>query len=140
MIKGLKIPNQISPPANYNAFLRYYRISGLSNNVYEAYRNLYLSFEEMLSLINKKNNVGERKWLSNTLSIINNHILLLSFCPSGTTDPIKYFIEEQYTKIRLKLFHSKDNIIIPESLPKDDVENAYKQLLKIWRGIAASVF
>ncbi len=45
---------ELSQQSEWNTAFRYYRMSRLSKDRYEAYRNLYLSFENILSTISKK--------------------------------------------------------------------------------------
>lgn len=139
--KGAKMsePNVIQP--KIPEFIRYYRKSCLSQDVLDAYRNLYLSFESMLYKINPlKNRQREADWLKESLHIINTKVPLINYTPPETFDPIEQIIVEQYLNIRIKLFHAKKDNILPESITISDVDNAYKKLLPLWRAIAIHFF
>ncbi|MDK2988842.1 MAG: hypothetical protein PWR16_371 [Methanoculleus sp.] len=134
-------PPQLEPV--WTPAFRYYRLSQSSQDLFEAYRNLFLGFEFMLHQICPKNK-GEREidWLYRTLSTINKKIPLSNYAPKGVQDPMQYLIDEQYKGIRVKLFHAKGNdFILPfENLNPQKVADAYEALISLWREIASVYF
>lgn len=123
----------------WNESFRYYRLSQTSNDLFEAYRNLYLGLEALLnSYFPKKKNEQEKNWLERCLREVNAKTSLADFTPTGKEDPVDYIIKSQYKDIRCKLQHAKLPIaILPHSqLNPSDVKQAYSDLNRIWRHIA----
>ncbi len=118
---------------------RYYRLSQASHDVFEAYRNLFLSFEALLNGIHpKQQSEQEKKWLRNALSEISGKIDFSHFTPLGVKDPVAYLLENQYERIRCRLFHAKfPDALLPQEEPSlADVTVAYGDLLRLWRKTA----
>jgi len=148
---GNIVPQPAPPEPKWTPALRYYRLSQNTNDLYEAYKNAYLSFESSLCEIHpipmKKNGKpaqGERDWLKDALKVVNCKIQLTDYVPQGTTDPIEYFVKSQYDDIRCKLFHAKGvfadqcplNIIIPaNTFNPVEVSNAYEKLMLLVKEI-----
>ncbi len=135
---NVKHPPKIPEPDWIWAF-RYYRLSQASQDIFEAYRNLFLSFESLLNLIRPKSTKEhEREWLIAALSDIATRIKIAEYVPDKSKEPIKSFIKIQYTNIRCRLFHAKqpDALLPHEELNPIDVMIAYEALLKLWHDIA----
>lgn len=140
---GNEIKSQLPPEPTWNESFRYYRLSQCSNDLFEAYRNLFLSFESLLNTIcNKKNSEGEGAWLKRALTAINLRVPLISVTPNGTEEPISYIIHSQYKKVRCKLQHAKfPDAKLPHAHPSlQDVRQAYGELAIIWRRVASAYF
>jgi hypothetical protein len=139
------LDNEITPPPPaepmWNESFRYYRLSQSSNDLFEAYRNLFLSFEALLNTICSKNRrEGEAAWLQRSLAVVNSKISLSQFALSGSSDPIEYIINSQYVSVRCKLQHAKFPAAeLPHSsLNPVMVRQAYSELVRIWRQIAGA--
>jgi hypothetical protein len=137
--------NEITPPLPaepiWNESFRYYRLSQSSNDLFEAYRNLFLAFEALLNTICSKNlSEGEAAWLRRALAVINSRISLAQFAPSGSSDPIEYIFNSQYMSVRCKLQHAKFPAAeLPHSsINPVTVRQAYSELVRIWRQIAGT--
>lgn len=141
---GNIIPEHAKPPVNWMPAFRYYRLSQSSRDLYEAYRNLFLGLESMLSNICPKKTKGEgdRKWLSRALDEVNRRTPLLPLAPQNYSDPVAYLVKSQYVGIRCKLFHAKTKkTILPyKTFDSTVVSTAYKTLLMLWRQIAIEYF
>jgi len=136
-------PSAPIPELTWTWAFRYYRLSQASQDIFEAYRNLFLSLDALLNIIQPKlPGEGERKWLKNALSVIATKVPLANHTPPGTTDPIGYFMKTQYEDIRCRLFHAKfPYALLPhEELNPTNVLVAYEALLRLWRGIAGTYF
>jgi hypothetical protein len=137
-------PSAPIPEPIWTWAFRYYRLSQASQDIFEAYRNLFLSFEALLNNIRpKRRNEGERKWLENALSEISAKVPLINHVPAATSvDPITHLMETQYENIRCRLFHAKypDALLPHEELNPTDVLVAYEALLRLWRDIAETYF
>jgi hypothetical protein len=136
-------PSTPLPEPSWNWAFRYYRLSQASQDIFEAYRNLFLSFEALLHSIRPKlPRETERAWLKNALIEVGTRIPLDKYAPTASVDPIADFIKNQYTNIRCRLFHAKfpDAVLPHEELNPTDVLVAYEALLRLWRVIAETYF
>lgn len=127
----------------WNESFRYYRLSQCSNDLFDAYRNLFLAFEALLnSICRKKSSEGEGAWLHRALTTINTRISLAHITPTGEEDPVLYIIKSQYKSMRCHLQHAKFPAAkLPHARPTpQDVQQAYSELVRIWRQIAGSYF
>lgn len=146
---GNIVPQSIKPEYEWLPAFRYYRLSQSTSDLYESYRNLYLSFESVLSQrfsLNKKER--EIDWLRRALNEIKDEINL-SECISdennafekNKVDPVEYIIENQYKLSRLGLFHSKKDVILPHAFPNPEkLLTEYRRLIKIWYAIVSKYF
>ncbi|MDD2665706.1 MAG: hypothetical protein PHD13_03980 [Methanocellales archaeon] len=139
---GNIIPEPAKPPVNWIPAFRYYRLSQSSRDLYEAYRNLFLGLESMLSIICPKvKGKGEREWLLQALYEVNKKSPLSPLVPQNCSDPVAYLVASQYDNIRCKLFHAKTETVLPyETFDPTVVSTAYKTLLMLWRQIAIEYF
>ncbi len=112
---GRPIP---SPPRNHawHESYRYFRLSQATDDVYDAYRNLFLALESLLSTIvpvrlkpNGKPDEGEGAWLKRAIRTAGNRVDLSRFVPTGTTNPEEYLFKDLYEDKRTALFHAKKN-------------------------------
>ncbi|AKB36457.1 hypothetical protein MSSAC_1867 [Methanosarcina siciliae C2J] len=146
---GNVVPQSIKSEYEWLPAFRYYRLSQSTSDLYESYRNLYLSFESVLSQkFPLKKNEREIDWLRRALSEIKDDINL-SECISdennapykNKVDPVEYIIENQYKLPRLGLFHSKKDVILPHALPNPEkLLTEYRRLIKIWYAIVSKYF
>ncbi|PPK73900.1 hypothetical protein B0F87_11311 [Methylobacter tundripaludum] len=136
---GNIIPNQPLPPSVWIPALRYYRLSQSSSNLYEAYRNLWLGLESLLSTIQPiANREKEGTWLRRALTHVTTNVNLQHYLPSTCTDVVDYLMNEQYVAMRCNLFHAKHEMTTDvTTIPNPErVSIAYGQLIMIWRVIA----
>lgn len=140
--EGNIIPDLPKSPINWTPAFRYYRLSQSSRDLYEAYRNLFLGLESMLSIIcPEAKSEGERKWLLRALHEVNKKTPLSSLVPQNCSDPVTCLVKDQYDSIRCKLFHAKRKTVLPyENFDPTIVSNAYKTLLMLWHRIAIKYF
>ena len=131
------------PELSWNWAFRYYRLSQASQDIFEAYRNLFLSLEALLNNIRPKlPKESERTWLKNALLEIATKVQLEKHTPAASADPVEDFMKNQYANIRCRLFHAKfPHALLPhEELNPTDVLVAYEALLRLWRDIAETYF
>ena len=140
---GNIVPPTPIPEPTWTWAFRYYRLSQNSQDIFEAYRNLYLSFEALLNEIcPKQSSEGERKRLKTTLSTITSRVNLSSHVPNSDDEPTEYLVRTQYDDVRCPLFHAKfPGALLPYAeLNPTDVVIAYEALLRLWRSIAEAYF
>jgi hypothetical protein len=134
---NVKVP-QILPPV-WTPALRFYRLSQVSRDLYDAYRNLFLGLEAMLNTVApQSNDEREQAWLLRSLSSITQTANLQQLIPAGAKDPAAYIVGTQYDHIRCRLFHAKPSsggelLDLPNPA---EVESAYERLVVICRRIA----
>lgn len=118
---------------------RYYRFSKGSNNVYDAYRWMFLVFECLMQLIdpinlrlNGKPAESEQAWIGRALNTADARYQWISKFNWSITDNIGYFILEQYQNIRCRLFHAKGSHILPnEQLEQKNIQEKLLELESI---------
>lgn len=139
-----KVIHPAPPPEPvWNESFRYYRLSQCSNDLFDAYRNLFLGLEALLNTICKKqNSEGEGDWLHRALTAVNTRVSLTQLAPTDKEDPVSYIIRTQYKDVRCKLQHAKfPRARLPHAqLTPQDVKQAYSELVIIWRHIAGAYF
>lgn len=136
--EGNPKPTPPGPPAVWTPALRFYRLSQASSDLYEAYRNLWLGLEALLSTISaKKADEGERKWLRRVLGEVATRVDLKSLLPDSRS-LVEYMLSDQYERMRCYLFHAKpeDGMVAPTLPDPEALAIAYAQLIRIWRDIA----
>jgi len=136
-------PSDPVPEPIWTWAFRYYRLSQASQDIFEAYRNLFLSLEALLNNIRPKlRSEHEKRWLKNALSEVATKVQLANHTPPTIADPIDYFMKTQYTDIRCRLFHAKypDALLPHAEINPTDVLVAYGALLRLWRDIAETYF
>ncbi|HET7662949.1 MAG TPA: hypothetical protein VFK31_04845 [Rhodanobacteraceae bacterium] len=131
-------PTPPGPPPVWTPALRFYRLSQASGDLYEAYRNLWLGLEALLSTISAKRvDEGERKWLRRVLAEVGARIDVRPLLPDsrGLAD---YMLTDQYERMRCYLFHAKpeEGMAAPTLPDPEALALAYAQLIRIWRDIA----
>lgn len=136
--EGNPKPTPPGPPAVWTPALRFYRLSQASTDLYEAYRNLWLGLEALLSTISpKRASEGERKWLLRVLSEVAAKIDVRPLLPDSR-DLTDYMLADQYERMRCYLFHAKpeEGMAVPTLPDPEALAIAYAQLIRIWRDIA----
>lgn len=104
---GNAIPQTPLIPKHHIGF-RFYRLSQVSDDLYDAYRNMYLAFESMLSSQYPKTKGLEINWLRQSLDAASPELQLVNLVPKGTSDVTDYLLAKIYDGARLPLFHAKD--------------------------------
>ena len=99
-------PVQVAP--QHHIGFRFFRLAQVSDDLYDAFRNMYLAFESLLSTQHPKGKEQEIQWLERTLRASQPDLNLMALCPRGTPDPVEHILARVYTNARLPLFHAKD--------------------------------
>lgn len=106
-VGGSSPAKQVKPtmPKYHKAF-RYFRLSQVTEDLFNAYRNMYLAFELLLSNHTPKSDEREIDWLERGLGTLDSTVLPKVF--RGESDPVQAIIDTIYKDARLPLFHAKD--------------------------------
>jgi hypothetical protein len=98
------------PPINWHPSFRYFRHAQTTTDALDAFRNLYLGLESLLSSKFPRN-PNERKevdWLARALAAASTGLALASYCSTPPTgDPVKALVNEIYGTVRTAAFHAK---------------------------------
>lgn len=124
---GSPPPPLSPPPFDYHPALRYYRLSQLTDDLFDAFRNAYLALEYLVSEVSPKNpGESEQNWLARVLGGT-----LAPVLPGGT-DVIK-FVESVYTFGRLPLFHAKSysTIYLPHGTERSAILSTFETLQRL---------
>jgi hypothetical protein len=106
---GRPVP-PIQFPTHHPSF-RFFRLSQLTDDLFDSYRNAYLALELLVSeLVPKRKKESEPVWLRRAFSGI-----LADSVPNGR--PVPALVDTLYKDARLPLFHAKDKR--PHLLPQD---------------------
>jgi hypothetical protein len=134
------------PAAVHHPGLRFFRLSQVSDDLFEAFRNMYLAFELLLSSRYPKTQRSESDWLRASLSAASGDLLLQDLAPPGHSSPVDFVIDTIYGNARLPLFHAKDGktyvVPSPDERHRASVKAALAKLTIIvirmadaWHGI-----
>ena len=128
-------------PAQHDA-LRFIRMSRTSEYLFDAYRNMFLALERLLSDIRPRR-PGEREkdWLTAALQQAEPIVSATKLAPAGEAAPIDWFYTNMYADERSGLMHAKPGLY---HLPQDDASRARLQasLRVLWdyvRALASAV-
>lgn len=128
---GVQPPPSPPPLIQHHPALRYYRLSQLSDDLFDAFRNAYLALEYLASEESPKGpNESEPKWLLRVLGGP-----LASILPGGIDVPV--FVESAYKFGRLPLFHAKSysTFYLPHGPERLTIQNTFETLQSILASI-----
>lgn len=124
-------PSPAPEPVAYHPALRFYRLSQLSEDLFDAYRNAYLSLECIVNKVSPKEKEKEDEWLKRVLSGP-----LKNAIPSELVDcGIDGLFEEIYTNGRLPLFHAKKDFYTSQGPERDDIQSRLTKLHRLLASI-----
>lgn len=138
---GKPLPEADPLPPKWIPALRSYRLSQASHSPYEAYRNLWLGLETLLSAaVPLRHKEKEGAWLRRAFAEVITDMDLSHEFPENV-DPVDYLMTEHYEEMRCNLFHAKVAVAQPtSSLPSVAAAvEAYAQLVRVWRAVATHV-
>lgn len=105
-----EVRDQSQPTRKWHPSHAYFRRSQATNDLHEAYRNLFLAFEALLSTVFSWNpKIGERQWIQVALKYVceGYGIDLSRYLSVQGRNPYRRFVREQYHARRCALFHAK---------------------------------
>lgn len=135
-------PTPVHP--RHSVGFRYFRLAQVTEDLFDAYRNMYLAFEALLSSKYPKTGRGERKWLREALDDARKSIQIADLVGEDSADPVGDLLAQIYTDARLPLFHAKDGeeFYVPHDSveSRDVVSRALSVLTKVVLRMAAVWF
>lgn len=97
------------PPTQWHESQRYFRFAQIADNLFDAYRNMFLAFEMILShRVPPKSGEREKDWLKRALKDAHNQIGIRKFAPNQS-NVVDSIYQQQYVDTRIELFHAKQN-------------------------------
>ena len=145
---GNPLPPSPPPALAWDESFRYYRLSQTTEDLYDAYRNLFLALESILSTIepvqlrsNGKSYEPESVWLRRALTKAKGLVDIVRFVPSSVTDPIDHLFKDLYESKRTALFHAKKNrnVFLPQDLAhRDAVTASLTVLVNLYLALVAA--
>lgn len=95
-------------PTQYHIGFRFFRLAQIADDLHDAFRNMYLAFESLLSAKHPKGKEFEVQWLERALTASEGDLSLRALCPTAEANCASYILSIVYTGARLPLFHAKD--------------------------------
>ena len=129
------IPQLPPPPTPWHECLRYFRLSQTTDDLFDAYRNLYLALESILDHIEPqtlkspagggppKPAEGEGQWLKRALQTADGLVGMARFAQPGVPDPVQAVYDEIYSAERTGVFHAKGTRAAPSAPRRDGVSD-----------------
>jgi len=146
---GNLVTQPAPPPVPWHPSFRYFRISQTTGDLFDAYRNLYLAVESLLSTVvpirlNAAGGPaeGEGGWLRRALSQIHpTTVNLANYAVAGAANPVDAVYNDLYAGTRTQLFHSKAGrpILLPHTLSgRENVLASLERLGRLYVDLARS--
>lgn len=146
---GNLVTQPAPPPVPWHESFRYFRISQTTGDLFDAYRNLYLAVESLLSTVvpmrlNAAGGPAEREgqWLRRALTQIHpTTVDLANYAVAGAANPVDAVYSDLYAGTRTQLFHSKAGrpILLPHTLSgRGNVLASLERLGRLYVDLARS--
>jgi hypothetical protein len=138
---GNIIPPPPPPTPVYHDALRYFRLSQVSDDLFDSFRSLYLAFELLLAHVAPKTENREREWLHRALRQVDALVPLAPAYSSKSGNVVEEIYKDIYQGVRCKIFHAKsrDYLTPQHAADRAIVSAAYDKLSRIVLLIAEKV-
>jgi len=147
---GVPVSATPDPVVPWHESMRYFRLSQTTQDLFDAYRNLYLAVESLLSKIvpptpsRSGKAEPEGKWLRRALDVIHPSIIDVAvYLPHSSSDPVSDILDDLYVDTRTKLFHSKPdrNNLLPHAADgREAVLESFQRLGRFYCDILQNQF
>ncbi len=114
----------VPPPPEWQESARYFRLSQLTDDLFDSFRNVYLALESILDhLVPQRTTTPlerEGEWFRRALAEAGKIVNLAGHAPKGASDPVEALYDELYLSTRNLLFHAKATraYFLPHSSPE----------------------
>lgn len=126
--------SQQSPQTEWHESQRYFRLAQTSNSLFNAYRNMFLAFENILSYRTPpREKEREKQWLERALEDANSEIDLSGFA-SDESEVVDSILQQQYYNTRVKMFHAKQKrtrLVPQDKTDHNQVHEALENLSRL---------
>lgn len=140
-------PSPPPPVLVWHPSLRYFRLAQVTGDLFDAYRNMYLALESLLSTIvppklsvTGKPAEREGDWLRRALATIDSSLPLAPYAPAGSVPPVDLVFDDIYAGTRTRLFHAKSGrpVLLPHGLDsRHDVIESLERLARLFTDLFA---
>ena len=140
---GTPVPR---PPISWHPSYRFYRLSQYTTDLADAYRNLFLALESLLSDLapmkvkpNGKSGEGEGEWFRRALTEAGQLVDLGQFAPPGSSDPVDAVYVDLYERTRTATFHAKQGrptFLSHEPAQRADLAAAVQRAMRLYLKLA----
>lgn len=109
---GTVVPTKLPGPIYHDA-LRFFRLSQVTDDLFDAFRNMYLCFERILAYkVPRKSGESEGNWLRRAMAELHSLYNLPNVYSSQPNQLVQDLYQKIYIDIRCKVFHAKDGLSI----------------------------
>jgi hypothetical protein len=106
---GNPVPPNPEPVSEWQESMRYFRMSELTDDLFDAFRNVYLAIESVLSKIHPyEHGVREHEWLKRAIKAAGERVDLGPFATGESGNPVHDIYAELYENVRNNVFHAKE--------------------------------
>jgi methylamine utilization protein MauJ len=109
---GNEVPDPPQSPLPWHDSFRYFRLAQVTDDLFDAYRNLYLALEALLSTIVPLNQgESETNWLRRAFREVANNGMVdfAAVLPNHGGDPVQETFQDIYLDKRNAIFHAKNH-------------------------------
>jgi hypothetical protein len=141
---GQEVPVPRDPDAEWHPSFRHFRLAEVSDEVFDAFRNLYLALESILSGWRPPNR-GEREfdWLLRALREAEaDGVKLAAFAADGSIDPPLDIRSDLYRDVRTATFHAKadrDTLLPLDAVDRGEVLDALSRIAGLYLALAEHI-
>lgn len=122
---GRIVPPPPRPPERWHEALRFLRLSQTTDDLGDAFRNMYLALEGLLDDLDPQQLAAnghferEGQWLRRALTTADSAIALKRFLPGQPANAVDLFMSLIYGDLRTAVFHAKTSraVVLPQSDP-----------------------
>lgn len=136
------VPELYPPPPTWHPCLRYLREALLPEDPFEAFRKLWLAFEELLSSIVPKGRLSERAWLERALADVERKGVELGKS-MNVTNGRQHLLDVTYGRIRCGIFHSKADkprLVVRSLKNERDITEEFERLIALMHAALGTIF
>jgi hypothetical protein len=136
----------VPPPPEWHESARYFRLSQLTDDLFDSFRNVYLALESILDHLAPQRTTPpferEGEWFRRALTEAGNIVNLAGHARRGAPDPVEALYDELYISTRNLLFHAKATraYLLPHSSPeRRAVEETARRAAYLYTALAEKV-
>lgn len=150
---GNLVPSPPAPSPTWHESMRYFRMSQTTDDLFDAFRNIYLSLESVLSHIapvrlhpNGRLDEREGQWLKRALNVAAQTVDVKQFLKNpgaAVSDGVDEVYQELYVDVRTAIFHAKNGrpVLLPQDLSQRfRVADAKERYTRLYLALAEQAF
>jgi len=136
----------VPPPPEWHESARYFRLSQLTDDLFDSFRNAYLALESIFDHLAPQRTAPsferEGDWFRRALAEAGTIVNLAGHAPKGVPDPVKALYDELYLSTRNLVFHAKSTRAyhLPHSSPeRRAIEETTRRAAYLYMALAERV-